>query len=334
VQTKKGSILFIALWTICLLTIFSVVLGYQVRQKLTLAQRLDEKSRLHFIAQAVVMKGIVELKKEALKPYDTLADHWSNNISAFGEMDIGDGKVNISYDYIDEKSGTGKTQYGLVDEERKININTAAMPVLERFFRIFLSLDETTAQELAASIVDWRDSDSQLSIPLGSAEDSEYRSMQYPYEAKNRDFEVPEEILLVNGMTQDIFEKIKDYVTIYGNGKVNINTVSKPVLLALGLSEDIVDDIISFRAGVDGVIGTADDNIFDTVPNIIPKLSQSYHLSDSQLAAVSAVTNQYLVTNSSNFMIKAVAKLNNKMDRVELICVVNRSGDILYWRES
>lgn len=333
-QSKKGSILFISLWTVCLLTIFSVVLGYQVRQKLTLAQRLDEKSKLHFIAQAGIMKAIAELKKEEQEAYDALGDTWSNNINVFKEMAIGDGKVDISYSYMDEKTGIYQTRYGLVDEERKININKVKLPVLERFFRISVGLDETSAQELAACVIDWRDTDSQLSIPLGSAESLDYRNTQYPYEASNQDFEVLEEILLVKGMSQDIFEKIKDYVTIYGSGKVNINTASRLVLMALGLDGNIVDDIMSFRAGEDGVIATSDDKIFDAAANIIPKLSQSYHLSVSELAQLSAVVDQYLVTNSKNFMIKAVAELNNRRDSVELNCVVNRGGNILYWRES
>lgn len=332
--TEKGSILFISLWTVCLLTIFSVVLGYQVRQKLTLAQRLDEKSKLHFIAQAAVTKAIVELKRQEQKPYDTLADAWSNNITAFSQMGIGDGKVNISYDYIDDKSGARQIQYGLADEERKININKAGMPALERLFRKVAGLDETSAQELAASVIDWRDGDSQLSIPLGSAEDIDYRNLPHPYEARDQNFEILDELLLVNGMSQDLFEKIKDYVTIYGSGKININTVPRAVLLSLGLDNGIVDDIMSFRAGVDGVAGTTDDNFFDTAANIIPKFSQSYHLSASELAEFSAVADQYLVTNSKNFMIKAVAKLDNKKDTVELVCVVNRNGNILYWRES
>ncbi len=326
--------MFISLWAVCLLTIFSVVLGYQVRQKLTLAQRLDEKSKLHFIAQAGIMKAIAELKKEEQKVYDALGDTWSNNAGAFKEMAIGDGKVDIAYSYMDEKSGIYQTRYGLVDEERKININKAGMPVLERFFRIFVGLDETSSQELAACVIDWRDSDSQLSIPLGSAEDLDYRGLRYPYESKDKDFEVLEEVLLVKGMSQEVFEKIKDYVTIYGSGKVNINTVSRPVLMALGLNDNIVDDIMSFRAGQDGVIATADDKIFDAAADIIPKLSQSYHLSVSELAELSAVVDQYLVTNSKNFMIKAAAKLNNRADTVELNCVVNRGGSILYWRES
>ncbi len=334
-QTRnKASILFISLWTVCLLTTFSIVLGYQVRQKLTLAQALDEKSKLHFIADAGIKKAIAELKKEEQKLYDVLNDTWSNNISVFKEIDIGDGKVSIAYDYLNEQSGINQIQYGLIDEERKININRADLTVLERFFRIVLNLDQITAQELAASVIDWRDGDSQLSIPLGSAEDIDYRNMQYPYEARDLDFEVLDEILLVKGMSQDAFEKIKEYVTIYGDGKVNINTVSKPVLLALGLDDDIAGKILFYRAGEDGIMGNADDNIFDTASNIIPKLSQLSHLSDFQLAKLSVIVDQHFVVKSNNFMIKAVAKLNNKKSFAALICVVNRSGKVLYWQES
>jgi len=331
-DNSRASILIIALWSICLLATFSVVLGYQVRQKLTLVNRLDEKDRLHFIAEAAIKRASVELEKEPEKAYDILKDTWSNNISAFKEIDIGDGKFSILYDYIDEQSGIQKIQYGLIDEERKININKLDTTVLRRLFHI-LGFDEIDSQELAASIIDWRDSDSELSIPIGSAEDSYYRNLTYPYEAKDAEFEVLDEVLLVKGMTQDIFEEIKDYITIYGSGKVNINTASKPVLLALGLDDDIVDKILSFRAGEDGIIATADDNIFDTASNIIPKLSQSCHLSDFEVAELSVVADQYLVTNSNNFMVKAVAKLNNRKNTAELICVVNRSGKVLYWKE-
>lgn len=332
--TKRGSILFISLWTISLLTIFSIALGYQVRQKLTLAQRLDEKSKLHFIGQAAVMKAVVGLKNEEQKAFDALADLWSNNPAVFSQVPIGEGKVDISYDYIDEKTGNPQTQYGLIDEERKININKVKMPVLERLLRLVAGLGETGAQELAASIVDWRDADSLVSIPVGSAEDIDYRNLSVPYEARDQDFEVLDELLLVNGMNQDIFEKIKDYVTIYGGGTVNINTASRPVLLALGLDEAIVDDVIFFRSGEDGVIATIDDNIFDLPANIIPKFSQVYPLSAGQLTIFSAVVEQSLTTSSKNFMIKAVAKLDNKKDTVKVDCVTDRTGKILYWRES
>lgn len=331
---QKASILIIAIWSLCILTTFAVYLGYGVRQKIVLVKRLDDRAKLHFIAEAGVKKAIAAVKKEPEKSYDALKDSWSNNVSLFNDVEVGDGAFNVCYNYTDEQSGSPETRWGLVDEERKVNINKADLTILKRFFRVSLGFDEVQAQELAASIIDWRDGDSELSIPLGSAEDSYYRGLSYPYEAKDAEFEALDELLLVKGMNQDVFDRIKNYITIYGSGKVNINTASGVVLLALGLNEDIVDEILSFRCGEDGITGTTDDNIFDTPSNIVPKLSESYRLNDSEIAQISIVSDQDLVTNSNNFMIRSIAKLNNKKNTAGIICVVNRSGKILYWQES
>ena len=330
---SKASILILALWSLCLLSTFAVSLGIAVRQKLTLVNRLDEKDRLRFIAEAGIKKAISRLKEEPEKDYAALNDGWSNNSIVFKEISIGNGKFSLSHAHINERTGLTEPWYGLTDEEGKLNINKAGQTIMERLFRI-LDYDEMQAQELAAAIIDWRDNDSELSIPLGSAEDSYYRNLKYPYEAKDADFQVLEELLLVKGIDKDIYEKIKNYITIYGSGRINVNTASKIILLALGINADTADAIISFRLGEDGIIGTADDNVFDTPANIAPKLSQFSHLSDSAIAGLSIIAGQYLVTNSHNFMARCISQLNGRKKTAEVISVINRSGKILYWQES
>jgi len=186
-----------------------------------------------------------------------------------------------------------------------------------------LDFDEIEAQELAASIIDWRDNDSELSIPLGSAEDMYYTGLQYPYEAKDAEFEVLEELLLVKGMDRDIFERLKSYITIYGEGRINVNTAQKNVLLSLGLNEDIAEGIITFRK----------DKFFNSPSDIVPRFSQFSHLSASEIAQLTTIADQYLITKPDNFMIRSVARLNNRKNKSEVVSVVRRNGDILYWQE-
>ncbi len=330
---SKASILILCLWSLCLLSTFALVLGLTVRQKLSLIKRLDERDKLHFIAEAGIKKAISQLKEEPEKDYATLKGSWSNNLGAFKQINIGDGEFSVSYDYGNEGTGIIELRYGLIDEESKININKASQSILERFFRI-VNLDEAQIKELASAIVDWRDSDREFSASLGSAEDFYYRNLEYPYEAKDADFEVLEEVLLVKGMDRNVFEKIKNYITIYGSGKININTASKTVLLALGLSHDLADKIISFRLGEDGIIGTDDDNIFEAPSIIVPKLSEFSHLSDPEIAGLSAIAGQYLAVNSDNFMVPCISKLNGKKKTSEVISVINRKGKVLYWQEA
>lgn len=332
VVERKGSILIIALWSLCLLSTFAVNLGYGVRQKIMVVKRLEEREKLYLIAEAGAKRAINELETMEQKDYDTLTDEWSNGADIFKDITVGEGAYSVSYDYINELTGLPETGYGLVDEERKININKVELDMLERLLRIVLDLGEMQAQELAASIIDWRDGDSGLSIPLGSAEDSYYRYLSTPYEAKDSDFEVLEEVLLVKGMEEDIFERLKDYITIYGDGKININTASRPVLLTLGLNETIVNYIMQFRYGEDVIIGTADDKIFDLPSNVVPMLSQSYSLSDQEIAQLSVVVERYLTTKSNNFMVRSIASMDKRKDTVEVNCVVDKKGKILRWQ--
>lgn len=334
-KPKRASILVIVLWSLCLLSAFAVTLGHNVRQKIALVKRLDERGSLRLIAEAGVRKAYSLLMNQEDDSSDSLNEPWSDNPAEFKERMIGAGTFSIVYDSIDERSGKLIKRYGLIDEERKININKAPMNVLERLFKIALGLGEMEAQELSASIIDWRDSDSELSLPLGSAEDSDYRSLSYAYEAKDADFEVLDELLLVKGMSNEIFEKLKSYVTIYGSGRVNINTAPKAVLLALGFSEDITDAILIFRYG-DGENASSaqsDGGVFDAPSDIVPRISEFYHLSPSELTQVSAIAEQLLSVSSDNFMVKSTAITANRKTAFEITSVVDRKGKILYWNE-
>jgi type II secretory pathway component PulK len=306
---RKGSILIVALWSLCLLSAFAVILNYQIRQALVLANRFDQRDKLCLIAEAGLAKAIMELKSDPEKTYDSLLDSWSNNPSAFGNIQVGDGEFSLTYSYWDRKSKVLATGYGCVDEERKININKAEFKVLERLFKIVLSSDEVLAKELASCILDWRDADSELSAPAGGAEDSYYNNLPFPYAAKNSEFEVLDELLLVKGFSDNVFEKIKDYVTIYGEGRVNINTASEAVLFALGLDEDIAAKIILYRAGKDGVEGNLDDNVFVSNSEIVPRLAQAYSFSASAVEQLNGVAALFLAVSSNNFLIKTTAKL-------------------------
>lgn len=330
---QKASILIIALWSLCLLVTYTVYLSFGIRQKIMLIQRLEERDKLHLIAEAGIKKAISVLRNEPESTYSALGEAWSSNPLTFMDIGVGDGQFNIRYDYVDRQLELSRQEYGFIDEERRLNINKTEEEVLKRFFRIMLDQDKMKAQELAAAIVDWRDSDSSLSIPLGSAEDYHYRNFQNSYEAKDMDFEVLEELLLVKGISSDIFKLIKDYVTVYGAGKVNINTATREVLLSLGLSKRIVDEIFLFRYGEDSMPATIDDNVFVTDSAIASSLSQFSRLSASEVALLSVAADKYLTTRSDNFEIRSIASLNKKKNSLETRCVIDRSGKILHWRE-
>jgi type II secretory pathway component PulK len=329
---RRGSILILALWAICFLSVLAVTLGVGVRQEVSLVQRLDERGRLRFISEMGVQKAIDEIKKTVAKNYDSFGDTFANNFLVFNDVDMDKSDLSVGYDFLDDLSGKTSFRHSMIDEKGKININFAGIDTMQRLFQIVLGLDEMRAKEIAASIIDWRDSDGELTIPFGSAEDFYYRNLQFPYKVKDGPFEVLEEVLLVKGMDEDAFNKINEYITIYGDGKININTASKPVLLALGLDLDVVNKILLYRYGKDGILDTADDNIFDMPPNIVPKLSQFISLSDSEVGQLSRFVD-FFVCDSGFFTVESSTHLLNHRYVARTVGVINREGTILSWRE-
>jgi hypothetical protein len=225
--------------------------------------------------------------------------------------------------------------YGVVDEERKINLNKANLQTLKRLFSN-LGFEQLQAQELAASIIDFRDEDSRLSIPLGSAEDSYYRWLPEPYQAKNANFEAMRELLLVKGVTPEIFDKLKDFVTIYGTGVVNINTAPHPVLACLGLSKALISKIMTFRYGLDETQGTNDDGVFSGTEVAAAQLNQTTQLLDSELTELANLAASGSVVTASNiFTVHSSAGADNDINepQLDVVCVVTRQGEILSYVE-
>ncbi|MCX5698126.1 MAG: type II secretion system protein GspK [Candidatus Omnitrophica bacterium] len=119
--------------------------------------------------------------------------------------------ANNSYRYffVDKNSSADSAE--IIDESALINLNLASVDVLARL----PGMDN----ELAGAIVN---------------------SGLRPFSAIN-------EVLLVKEIPKDKFLLFKDLVTVYGQGKVNINTASKAVLTALGLDEETANLILRFR---------------------------------------------------------------------------------------
>lgn len=86
-----------------------------------------------------------------------------------------------------------------------------------------------------------------------------------------------EELLLIEGMTREIYDQFKDLVTTYGAGAVNINTAAQETLTALGIGDDLTAKIRTYRTGGDGVERTEDDRVF-SFPAEIADVLEPYGL--------------------------------------------------------
>jgi len=325
---KKGSILILTLWTLSFLTIFAIGVGSNVSSQLHLASHLQDRLKMYCLAKAGIEKAIIGLAADENPDYDSFNEKQASAEALFKEIALGDGYVTVSYQLKE------KTLYGPRDESSRININKAPLQILKSMLENIGEVETEEAADIAHAIVDWRDIDVLLSP--GGAENEHYQSLELPYPCKNADFQIPEELLLVKGMTPEIYSKIADVITIYGTGGVNINTADGRALQALGLSADLVERIVEFRRGSDGAEGTEDDNIFETVGEIrsISPLFAKESEEINRLTSLNALT-----VKSDVFRISSagILRVGSRTLQRNITCIVQRAEGkdprILYWHE-
>lgn len=141
----------------------------------------------------------------------------------------------------------------LEDEQSKLNLNNLVPPngqgvnanALAAFQRLLVALQ--LPAELAGAILDWIDTDQEVTQP-GGAEDLYYLSLEPPQRAANTPLADISEIRRIKGVTDEVVKKLSPFVTALPTPtKINVNTASAEVLEAAiagmtrGLATQIVD---------------------------------------------------------------------------------------------
>ncbi|MFA6356718.1 MAG: hypothetical protein WCY23_06395 [Candidatus Omnitrophota bacterium] len=301
------------LWTLFILGALAIAINSYVWPQLNFAGKFRDRTKALYAAKAGAKAVIAQVVQDKDKSFDSLKDPWYSVYE--GDVSLRDTPFTVS----------------VADEERKININKAPQAVLKGIFAVSagLSADDPVAAEISASIIDWRDADDkQLE---NGAETGYYAGLKPAYPCKNADFQVLDELLQVRGMTQQIFDASKEYLTVYGIGAVNINTCSTQVLRGLGASEDLAKKIVAYRKGLDGEEGTDDDKVLDSVSGIVTALSKSGGFSSQELSQVAAlVAAGSMTVRSDNFTGRSDGESGNKTYGITF--TFNRNDVIKRWR--
>lgn len=250
---EKGIALFLVLWV---LTLLSVIVGefcHTMRTEVNITRNFKEQTQAYYLATAGVNAAIRELIKNTVMPMETKPSE-----DELQEKKI-EWRANRDIPAVSFAGGTFKVEIG--NESGKININRAGEQLLKMMIGRF-DIEDSDKEMIVDSIIDWRDTDT--FHRLNGAEDDYYLSLSPPYECKDADFDSIEELRQVKGITPEIFESLKEVVTVYtdesssGNSKddkkqfdfnkININ-IAEPVLLKFlpGISDDMIKEIIAYR---------------------------------------------------------------------------------------
>jgi type II secretory pathway component PulK len=96
---------------------------------------------------------------------------------------------------------------------------------------------------LVQAITDWTDADHTEALNLGD-EDRHYQSLKDPYRAKNAPFDSISELQLVHGMSDGLYQILRDNVTIYNdNPSIELSTAPLERIVYWGLPAALKDGL-------------------------------------------------------------------------------------------
>ena len=241
---NRGVALITVILIVAILVAVVIELNRSSRADIYDAANISDGIKLVYIAKSGFY-GAVAMLSNSENDYFTLRDDWAHmeKISMQSNALFNNGYFSVVIE--DETGKIPLNKLAFDNEYYKMLIRLLQQPEF--------GLDERKAAEIADSIVDWIDTDD--NVTEYGAENSYYASQVPSYEAKNAPLDCIEELLMIKGVTKEIFYGTKEkpslaqYVTVDSDGAINVNTAPKMVLrsLADGISSEIADKMDDYR---------------------------------------------------------------------------------------
>jgi len=236
-----------------------------MKTELNITRNFKEEEEAYQLAVAGFEQAKMEILSVSYNPYVYLDDDGAVTFySTEGTSGDDDDDEKLVFNR-EVQLGSGRFKYSITDEKGKLNINIASVNQLRDIIRD-TGVESTEADIVVDSIIDWRDANDLIMV--NGAEEDYYRSLPEPYSSKDSRFDAVEELLLVRGVTPEIYygsiavggekedQGIKDYLTVWGSNEINLSTSYFKVLEAVfGLvaannimiqrDEDLIPNLIS-----------------------------------------------------------------------------------------
>ena len=235
-SNNRGTILLTVLWVIAILVIIVAGLGFEARSDVDRTILMRDRASSYWLARGAVEKVKFEYAKDKLSNQGDLT------------------KANrYSFQF-----ARGKAECVLLSNSSKASINSTDRIIWEKIFA-FYGLEGQDLEEVIDAVLDWRDEDDSLR-PNG-AEDEYYQSLEPPYTPRNGPFQSIEEILLVRGVTEEMFHGtfqdgvkkpgLVEMLNVSGPvaSRFDINSAPKGILMAfLEIDDAAADELIKVRS--------------------------------------------------------------------------------------
>lgn len=315
---RRGFIVVVVLCMIICIAVLLLGFNYQSRTNLRVVDNFQKSTNALNCARAGLNIAIAAIKdaRETTPPQNS-----PKLLSEDNTFEVGEGNCSVN----------------ITEENTKLNINLLIdkngkpnRTRIDQLLRLIDLLNRDRAGDshigygLVPAIIDWIDGDDQVThLPFikyenSGAESAYYGNLEMPYRCANAPTEAVEELLLVKGITQDVFESMRDCVTVYGSGEININRASKHVIESLSEKMD--------SALAQMIIDRRKFKPFDSIMELrdVPGMTDGIYNTIRNMVTVSPADEYYHVKTRGNAghrgcTIEAILRKNMKTGSIEVV---------------
>ncbi len=275
----RGVALVLVLWVVALLSIVVMEFAFAMRTETNIARNHGDSIKAYYVARGGFQYGLVEIirwlhaQQQQTLPFliTRKTTIRLNSQEPEDEKEKSESLWRTDGRLYQVMIAGERCRIRIQDEGGKVDINQIPDRQLREVIGS-MRLDSRTRDTVVDSILDWRD-ENQLHHANG-AEEPYYQSLPEPYSCKDGFIDILEELLLVKGVTREIFyggrigttmaasiglrQRIEgpglvDVFTVYSSRvRVNINTAPKAVLEAIpGIGPQRAASIIRAREKVE-----------------------------------------------------------------------------------
>jgi len=203
IRDERGIALLLVLWVITLLTVICAEFSWTMRTETVITRNFKEGEQAYYAAEAGINKAIVELMRNLNQPPSSSPEEESEELQEAPLWEPGLEKIRFSFEEY-------ACEVAIEDENNKLSINAFLREAKKNPTRLKALLTEKIGLEgeerdtVADGMIDWWDADHDIT-GVNGAERDYYLSLDEPYECRDGDLPVIEELLLVKGVTEQIY---------------------------------------------------------------------------------------------------------------------------------
>ena len=332
---QQGAVLVVVLWIVLALSLLGMSFSGAIRTEVHAARNVIDQKQAYYIARAGIEYTVYKIL-ESQSAFRRTQQRNEGELYQPTVIDLGTVGLELP---------DGAVQVEIIDERGKINLNSPlALGNNSTYFSdliynllIGVGVDPVEADGITDAILDWRDRDN-FARPNG-AEDEYYLSLDPPYRCKNDDFSAPDELLLVRGITPEMFygrkglsasgERVEyyglqKYFTTFAAGGIGGELKSAPLAVLAArpdLDYEIATRIFELRRP-----GQNAEQLLQDIPGLPTDVAvQLTRPGVSRSPIYTLVSRGSLAHSRVVSRIRCVVELNPRS---------SRGYEILYWNES